>query len=288
MAAPKWRILVQLLKQLAVPKGRQVTGLFSLEGCRSMERALRNEAPIREVLVSDRFAAAETARERAILEEVNTRSLPLRVAPDAEVRGLTDGRGLGEVFAVMPQPAEPGWEDFIREQGRSLVIIGWNLGDPGNVGAVIRSALAAGASGFIAVGSSDPWHPKSVRTSMGSLFALPIRRVKEDAEWLRALTKLEFETVATVCRNAEPLPGFRLRSSRTALVLGSEAFGLPDELVDQLHRRVTIPMPAGVDSYSINAAAAVLAYTLMWQNEGRVEPGLPVMMIAEGRGVKGV
>lgn len=262
MAAPDWRILTQLLKQLAVPKGRRATGLFSLEGCRSMERALRNGAPVREVLVSERFAAAETARERAILEEVRSRALPLRVAPDAEVAALTGGRGLGEVFAVMPLPAEPAWEDFVRKEGRSLVMVGWNLGDPGNVGAVIRSALAAGAVGFIAVGSSDPWHPKSVRTSMGSLFALPIRRVRDDTAWLPALTGLDFETVATVCRDAEPLPDFRLRGSRTALVLGSEAFGLPDELADRLDRRVTIPMPGGVDSYSINAAAAVLAYTL--------------------------
>ncbi|MEX2606962.1 MAG: RNA methyltransferase [Kiritimatiellia bacterium] len=263
MAAPEWRILVQLVKQLAVPRGRAATGLFSLEGYRSMERALRNQAPIREVLVSECFAEAETARERAILTEVAARSLPLRVAPDGEVRALTGGRGLGEVFAVMPVPAEPAWEDFVRGKGRSLVMIGWNLGDPGNVGAVIRSALAAGAGGFIAVGSSDPWHPKSVRTSMGSLFALPIRRVKEDGEWLRALRELEFETVATVCRDAEPLPDVVLRSPRTALVLGSEAFGLPYELVAQLDRRVTIPMPEGVDSYSINAAAAVLAYTFM-------------------------
>lgn len=265
MAAPEWRILVQLLKQLAVPKGRATTGLFSLEGYRSMERALRNHAPISEVLVSECFASAETARERAILAEVDARSLPLRVAPDAEVKSLMGGRGLGEVFAVMPLPAEPAWGDFVRSEGRSLVLVGWNIGDPGNVGAVIRSALAAGASGFIAVGSSDPWHPKSVRTSMGSLFALPIRRVKEDAEWLQALNEREFETLATVCRDAESLPEVRLRGERTALVLGSEAFGLPEELVGQFDRRITIPMPPGVDSYSINAAAAVLAYTLMRQ-----------------------
>ncbi len=264
MAAPEWRILVQLLKQLAVPKGRATTGLFSLEGYRSMERALRNHAPISEVLVSECFASAETARERAILAEVDARSLPLRVAPDAEVKSLMGGRGLGEVFAVMPLPAEPAWGDFVRSEGRSLVLVGWNIGDPGNVG-VIRSALAREPAAFIAVGSSDPWHPKSVRTSMGSLFALPIRRVKEDAEWLQALNEREFETLATVCRDAESLPEVRLRGERTALVLGSEAFGLPEELVGQFDRRITIPMPPGVDSYSINAAAAVLAYTLMRQ-----------------------
>ena len=263
MAAPEWRILLQLLKQIAIPRGRTATGLFSLEGVRSMERALRNGAPIREVLVSQKFAAADTARERTIISEVAARGIPLRVAPDADFAEVNAGRGIGEVFAVMPIPEEPDWQDFIRPQGRSLLMVGWNLGDPGNTGAVIRSALAAGCSGFLAVGTTDPWHPKSVRTSMGSLFALPIRRVEEGSDWLEALHGQGFESVGTVCRGAVPLPALRLAGNRTALVMGSEAFGLADEVADLMQKRVTIPMPVGVDSYSINAAAAVLAYTLM-------------------------
>jgi TrmH family RNA methyltransferase len=167
------------------------------------------------------------------------------------------------VFAVMRQPEAGAWSDWIRPEGKTLWMVGWNLSDPGNTGAVIRSALAAGATGFIAVGTTDPWHPKSVRTSMGSLFKLPIRRVASDDEWLEVCERHGVETLGTVCRDAESLAGFRVSGDRMALVLGSEAFGLPEDVVDRLDRRVTIPMPDGVDSYSINAAAAVLAYTLM-------------------------
>ncbi|MDF3130197.1 RNA methyltransferase [Kiritimatiellaeota bacterium B1221] len=263
MAAPEWRILLQLLKQIAIPRGRSATGLFSLEGYRSMERALRNDAPIREVLVSRKFAEADTSRETSILAEVSRRGVPLRIAPDEDFAELNAGRGIGEVFAVMPIPEEPDWECFVQPQGRCLLMVGWNLGDPGNTGAVIRSALASGCSGFLAVGTTDPWHPKSVRTSMGSLFALPILKVGDDDAWLENLHQRNFETVATVCRDAEMLPDLKLTGLRTALVLGSEAFGLPDALAMRMQRRVTIPMPEGVDSYSINAAAAVLAYSLM-------------------------
>ena len=263
MAAPEWRILLQLLKQIAIPRGRASTGFFSLEGYRSMERALRNDAPVKEVLISETFADADTAREKNLVEEIQQRSIPLRVAPDEDFKELNRGRGIGDIFAIMPIPQEPDWQDFIRPQGRSLLMVGWNLGDPGNTGAVIRSALAAGCSGFLAVGTTDPWHPKSVRTSMGSLFALPIRRVEEGGDWLAALHAQGFESVGTVCRDAIPLPALRLAGKRTALVMGSEAFGLAGEVADRMQKRVTIPMPKGVDSYSINAAAAVLAYTLM-------------------------
>jgi TrmH family RNA methyltransferase len=141
-------------------------------------------------------------------------------------------------------------------------VVGWNLSDPGNTGAVIRTSLAAGAAGFVAVGDTDPWHPKAVRTSMGSLFALPVRTVEHDSEWLRACRTHGVEIFATDCREGEPLPGARPRGGRLALVLGSEAFGLPEDVLARVDRRVTIPMPAGVDSYSVNAAAAILAYTL--------------------------
>jgi len=263
MSAPAWRLLAEQLKRLALPRGRKETGLFSLEGTRSMERALRNEAPIEEVLVSERFFNSPVTREQEVIQDIQARDLPLRVAPDAILEELAGGRGLGDVFAVMRIP-EPGeWHTWFRNEGRSLWVVGWNLADPGNTGAVIRSALASGASGFLAVGNTDPWHPKSVRTSMGSLFALPIRRMEDTDEWVDLCREYQVETFATVCRNGEPLPQAIPTRDRLALVMGSEAFGLPEDLSRQLDRRITIPMPSGVDSYSVNAATAVAAYALM-------------------------
>lgn len=262
LSAPDWRKTLQLVERLSVPRGRRETGLFSLEGHRAMERALRNRAPLERVLVSQSFANSTNARETRILSEVAGAGVPLDVAPDESIRTLTGGRGLGDVFAVMRRPGEPAWEDVFPPGKRSLVLVGWNLGDPGNTGAVIRSALAAGASGFLAVGTTDPWHPKAVRTSMGSLFALPVKHAGGE-DWIEVLHSRGVETIASVCRDATPLPLFQTEAPHLALVMGSEAFGLPAGTVERLRRRVTIPMPPGVDSYSINAAAAVLAYSLL-------------------------
>lgn len=261
--AAEWRLLIERLKRLAVPSGRAALGEFSLEGHRSMERALRNHAPLKEALVSKSFARSERQREQDILAELNDRGIPVRIAPDDGVRELNGNRRIGDVFGVMDLPDPPAWEDLLAGEGRRLVLVGWNFADPGNTGAVIRSALAAGASGFLAVGTTDPWHPKAVRTSMGSLFRLPILRVEEDSGWLRSLAERGVETCATVCGQAESLPRFRPGQERLALILGSEAFGLPPEVAGACDRRISVPMPEGVDSFSVNAAAAVLAYTLM-------------------------
>lgn len=266
MSAPEWRKAVHCVNQLSLPGGRRALGLFTLEGYRSLERAFRNGAPLEAVLVGEEIVARETERNVRIVAETRSRGLPLHVVPDGVMAELTRGRGLGAVFAILRRPAEPELAELVRAAGRTLVVVGWNLGDPGNTGAVIRSALAAGAAGFVAVGTTDPWHPKAVRTSMGSLFALPVLEMAEaEGGWLEVLHGLGFETVASVCRDAEPLNRMEPCGVRTALVMGSEAFGLPEALAGRMRRRVTIPMPAGVDSYSINAAAAVLAYTLMQQ-----------------------
>lgn len=263
MSAPDWRKAVHRIHELSVPKARRRLGLFTLEGYRSLERAFRNEAPLECVLVSETVAAGGNERNARLIAETRVRNLPLHTVPDSVMATLTQGRGLGDVFAVLRRPPEGSLRELIRAEGRTLVVVGWNLGDPGNTGAVIRSALAAGAAGFLAVGTTDPWHPKAVRTSMGSLFALPVLEPSADETWLESLQAEGFETLAAVCRNAEVLNHLAGIPDRIALVMGSEAFGLPDDLADRMSRRVTIPMPPGVDSYSINAATAVLAYTLM-------------------------
>ena len=261
--AAEWRLLVEKLKRLAVPAGREALGEFALEGYRSMERALRNDAPLLKVLVSETFARSTLQRDRSILDRVAKKEIPLRVSPDEEFHELCGDRRMGEVFGVMAIPAQPSWDSFFQGEGRHLLLVGWNISDPGNTGALIRTALASGASGFLAVGTTDPWHPKAVRTSMGSLFQIPIRRVSVDDPWMQNLQELEVETFASCFDNAETLPEVQPSRSKLALLLGCEAFGLPDQVSAACDRRVSIPMPEGVNSFSVNAAAAILSYTLL-------------------------
>jgi len=260
--AAEWRLLLERIKRLQVPSGREALGEFALEGHRSMERALRNNAPLKEALVSESFAGSEVQREKEIMHSLKERCPLLRIAPDDCIRELTGRRRIGEVFGVMSLPQPPSYAELFAGDGRHMVMVGWNLADPGNTGAIIRSALAVGASGFLAVGTTDPWHPKSVRTSMGSLFKLPILRVHAEENWLGGLSEVGAETFATVCGEAENLSNVHPVSSKIAVILGSEAFGLPPEVSKECDRRITIPMPEGVDSFSVNAAAAVLGYTL--------------------------
>jgi RNA methyltransferase, TrmH family len=133
-----------------------------------------------------------------------------------------------------------------------LCVALWGVGDPGNVGTVIRSALAFGA-GSVALGpgSADPYGHKAVRASMGALFEVPVARVRNVAE-------LPGRRVALVAREGVALQDIEAPCS---LVVGAEREGLPDDVVARCDDVAHIPI-ARADSLNAAMAATVALYQL--------------------------
>jgi RNA methyltransferase, TrmH family len=132
------------------------------------------------------------------------------------------------------------------------------VGDPGNVGAVLRSARAFGASGVaLGPGCADPYGPKAVRASMGAIFAVALARVESVAE-------LPGERVALVAHAGEPLEVLAPGPVVTLLV-GAEREGLGEEIVAACERVAHIPIDGGADSLNAAMAATVALYELTRQ-----------------------
>jgi len=128
----------------------------------------------------------------------------------------------------------------------------WGVGDPGNVGTVIRSALAFGASSVaLGPGSADPYSPKAVRASMGALFSVPVGRVRSVAE-------LPGRRIALAARAGEPL---RAVDGDVTLVVGAEREGLPDDVLAACDDVAHIPI-VNADSLNAAMAATVALYEL--------------------------
>jgi TrmH family RNA methyltransferase len=121
-----------------------------------------------------------------------------------------------------------------------LCVALWGVGDPGNVGTILRSALAFGANVALGPDCADPFGPKAVRASMGAVFAVPVGRVER-------VEQLPAPTVALVAREGEPL-----RGGGGTLVVGAERDGLPADVVAACDRVAHIP----IRSESLNAAMA--------------------------------
>jgi TrmH family RNA methyltransferase len=132
--------------------------------------------------------------------------------------------------------------------------------DPGNLGAVLRVAGATAVSGVICcVGTVDPYNPKVVRASAGSLFHIPIVVSSDAPATLAALASAGFRLLGTSARGGADYAEADLRA-RVALVFGNEAAGLPEDVMKALDGTVSVPMYGRAESLNVAMAATVLCF----------------------------
>ena len=142
----------------------------------------------------------------------------------------------------------------------ALVVVAVDVQDPGNLGALVRAADAAGAPGLIAAGvSADPLGWKALRASMGSAFRLPLARVTDVNDAVSSARLLDIGVVAFVPRGGTPLTRVDLRGA-VCLLLGGEGPGLAPTLTEAADVQASIPMTAAVESLNVAVAGALAVY----------------------------
>lgn len=155
--------------------------------------------------------------------------------------------------------------------GGDLVVVMVDVRDPGNAGTVLRTADAAGAAGVVCCGGTvDPYNPKTVRSSAGSLFHVPVVVAGAPGPALDALGALGYRRLGTAVRGGEDYALVDWRSP-SAVVLGNEATGLPAGLA--LDVEVGVPMAGRAESLNVGMACAVLCFEALRQRRlGAVRP----------------
>jgi RNA methyltransferase, TrmH family len=140
------------------------------------------------------------------------------------------------------------WEEQLGPVEGPISVYLHGLGDPANVGAIIRSTRAL-VEGTVVIGSgtADPHSPKAVRASMGAIFGQPLARA--------SLSETPAPRIALVAHGGEPLDS--IPSGPATLVLGAERQGLPEDVLAACELQVTIPLRAGAESLNVAAAAAI-------------------------------
>ena len=241
------------LTDVALRKVREPReGLFMAESLEVIERALGGGYRPRSVLTGERWLPDVAA----LLARYDASDTPVFVAP-AEVLRLTTGFRLhrGPMAAMQRRPLPPPAE-VVAHAARVLVLDG--LVDHTNVGAAFRSAAALGVDAVLVDPTcADPLYRRSVRVSMGTVFAVPWTRT--DAWWDDLA---DFRTVAlTPAPDAADIAAIP-RDGRLALIVGSEGPGLSAAAQERAALRARIPMAADVASLNAAAAVAVAVYVL--------------------------
>lgn len=266
-ATPSWQNVVARLECALSSDGRRFLGAFAVEGYRLLERAISAGAPIEHVVVSEREYRAPSARMAKILRDIEQLVGPVVCVPESVMEKLGEGRTLGAIHALVRLPAECDlgrWMDSLEAGGLGFrLLVLEEMMDPGNVGALMRTAHALGVAGLVAIGGTDPFHPRAARTSMGSVFRLPVFRVKNRNEVCVAFRARGVQMVGAATEAATELPDADFKGDKMALFVGNEGQGLSLDMRTELDCLVKIPMGDAIDSLSVNAATAVILYGMM-------------------------
>jgi TrmH family RNA methyltransferase len=173
------------------------------------------------------------------------------------------------VLAVLPMLDEPaaGSAPWAADAG-ALIVVLVDVRDPGNAGTVLRAADASGSALVVVAGDSvDPYNPKTVRSSAGSLFHVPLAVRPDPAALATELTAAGFRTLATVVRDGEDYAGLDW-SIPSAVFFGNESSGLPPELAGSLSGALGIPMAGRAESLNVGVASAVVCFEAFRQRRG--------------------
>jgi TrmH family RNA methyltransferase len=246
---------IKRYRALATPKGRREHGLFQLEGASLLAEALAAGVPVQHA-----YWCPERARhgaERELAERLADRT-QLSEVSERVLRYMSSTVTPQAVAAEAPIPQTS--LDGLELAEACLIVAPVHVQDPGNLGTMVRTAHAVGANVLVTVGRcADPYAPKVVRATMGSLFWVPVVGEPEPARFLTWCETNRVSVVAATVGAGHSLYETRFEP-RTAIALGSESQGLAEEFHAPGVREAAIPMPGGAESLNVAVAAGIMVY----------------------------
>lgn len=254
---------IRLLKQA---KYRHARGEYFIEGVRLVEEALRQAVPVLKIAYSPRLERTERGVEVLSLARKKIPEDRWLYLNDEVMATLCDTQTHQGILAVLKK-RERSFEELWSKKG--MIFLLHELQDPGNLGTIFRLADAGGTAGLIlSRGTIDPYSPKVVRASMGSLWRVPFLKDQDMEEGLGKLRSRGYRIWATAVRGAPTF--WEVDFSRpTAVLFGQEGAGLPEDLLKGADGLFTIPMAPEVDSLNVAMAAGLVIYEAFRQKRGK-------------------
>ena len=255
---------IRLVRKLAARKGRLQEGRFVIEGLNLVREAVSRSLDTDFLMIPEDWETAGGRDDISGLKAftadcIADDNITVCTVPPGVFSTLTDAvTGIG-ILGVLKMPSQdPGYAAHLPEGSNILVLD--RIQDPGNMGTMIRTAVAAGYGMIIATkGTADIYSAKVLRATAGMIFEIPFAYVN-DADELAGVLRASGRRIA-VTDPAGGLPYYREDLSRNvALVIGNEGNGISDEIMSLADIRVTLPMKGSIESLNAAVSAAILMY----------------------------
>jgi TrmH family RNA methyltransferase len=248
---------VKQLRAAFAGHARLSGGMVAIEGDHLLAEALRSGMVLKTVFVS----------ERREVPKIVPRGVEVLRLTDEVFESVVETRAPQGVAALLVPPVST-MEDVLHET--PLILIAAGLQDPGNMGTLVRSAEAFGATGVLAsLGTVSAWNQKALRASVGSVFRMPV--VSATAEEIAGLKSHGVRLLAAVGSDDPETVAAQEMDLRgaCALMIGNEGSGLTEEWMQMADARVMIPCPGPVESLNAAVAGSLLLYEASRQRSAR-------------------
>ena len=242
---------VKRMRSLAAKKGRQETGLHLIEGERLVREAISSGADIAELFIEEGREVEDMASSAPRVYTVSRRVM----------ESMTDtGTPQWICAAVRTQDTTPP-----ESYPQGLIVALDRVQDPGNLGTILRTADAMGAAGLLLGGGcADPFGPKVLRSTMGSVYHIPLWQGELTAE-LAKLREAGFSLICGHLAGTEVLPEV---GDKCVLIIGNEGSGVSDEVADMC-KKYRLPMYGRAESLNASVAAGILMYEIAHAMRGK-------------------
>lgn len=232
-------------------KARKEDGVFLVEGSKMFLEA-QNER-IRNIYVSESFFATDECREKMDL-------LGYEVVPEETFKKISDTMTPQGILCVMDR-MEYTLDDLLKRDNPTLMVLE-DLQDPGNLGTIMRTGEGAGIDGVIlSKGCVDIYNPKTIRSTMGSLYRVPFIYVESLSDTICQLKERGVHFYAAHLKGSRFYDEFDFtQDGGTAFLIGNEGNGLKDETADLADSYLKIPMEGRLESLNAAVASAILMY----------------------------
>lgn len=251
---------VKQLRTLTEPKHRKQEKAFLIEGVKTVEEALRDNLGVRTVVAAPSLTQHHG---KGVLKLAESKGIDVVWISERLMDTLSESKTPQPVMAVVRFQQHS--EEELLEDKSGLIVIAHQLQDPGNLGTIIRTAEAVGASGVAVTHNTvDPFNAKAIRASMGSILRLPIIQIGDLSAFIKKCKERGYQAAATVLAGEKTHFEVDLKKP-TIVILGQESAGLPQDIMKDIDLRVRIPMADTINSLNVATAAAVILYEALRQ-----------------------
>jgi TrmH family RNA methyltransferase len=251
--------VIKEIKALKEKKYREQKGLFFIEGIRFIEEAIKEKEVIAKILISDKLTEAKGGSD--ILKRLKeSNCCDIYTVPNKLYMEVTDTENPQGILAVLSKKSVDIEEVY---DNKNFFVVLDSIQDPGNMGTIIRTADAAGATAVIvSKGCVDVYNPKVLRSTMGSIFHLPICYCEDILQTLQSLKDKGITLCAAHLNGSKSYYDLAYKDN-IAIIVGNEANGISDSVSAISNELVKIPMEGKSESLNASVAAGLLIYEVL-------------------------